>query len=576
MKSKLLLGLTSVAGGLVAAAAKRLTRSRRPVLYVGGPVVTMNGSDSVVEALGIDRDRIVKIGKRDELERWAAEVNARVVDLRGRALLPGFIDGHGHFPGAGLFALQADLSSPPVGTVENIEELLARLQDKAKESPTDDWLVGLGYDDTLLRDKRHPDRTDLDSVCCDRPVLIWHVSFHIAVANSRALELAGVDEATPDPDGGRIQHDAETGAPNGVLEENAIELVRRIIPEFSLADGYAVAQEASRRYVSQGVTTAQNGFAEKNHMRSLNVMSRLGLLPLRLVMWPGQPVASAMTKGEFEFSPHDEKWVRPGAAKLLADGSIQGYTANLTLPYHVPPGDDPSFRGYPRIAREPLIAAVKKFHSDGWQIAVHGNGDATIDDILDAFEIAQKEHPRDDTRHVIVHAQTARDDQLDRMKALGVIPSFFVIHTYYWGDRHRDIFLGPERAARINPLASAIERGLHFTIHTDTPVVPMEPLRLVWSAVNRRTAGGNVLGESERIEPMRALRAVTIEAAYQHFEEDLKGSLEVGKLADLVILSESPLDNPEHIDEIRVTETIIGGQSVYRADSPLPQRSALT
>jgi predicted amidohydrolase YtcJ len=252
--------------------------------------------------------------------------------------------------------------------------------------------------------------------------------------------------------------------------------------------------------------------------------------------------------------------------KLIADGSIQGYTGYLSLPYFVPPGDDPGFRGYPRIAREKLIDKVTRYHAAGWQIAVHGNGDASIDDILDAYAEAQRRAPREDARHIIIHAQMARDDQLDRMRELGVVPSFFVLHTYYWGDRHRDIFMGPERAARMSPARSARDKGVRFTIHCDSPVVPVEPLRLMWAAVNRRSSSGAAIGPEERISAAEALRAVTIDAAWQHREEDLKGSLEPGKLADLVVLSASPLDQPETIDEIRVLETIVGGETVYRAD----------
>ncbi len=242
------------------------------------------------------------------------------------------------------------------------------------------------------------------------------------------------------------------------------------------------------------------------------------------------------------------------------------YTGYLTQPYHQPPGDDREYRGYPRIPRDELIRLVTRYHESGLQVAVHGNGDASIDDILDAFEAAQRAHPRRNARHVVIHAQMARDDQLDRMRQLSVIPSFFSLHTYYWGDRHRDVFLGPARAARISPARSAVERGLRFTIHADAPVVPMEPLRLVWSAVNRRSVSGAAIGESQRIDVMQALRAVTIDAAYQHFEEDVKGSLTVGKLADLVILSRSPLDVPQEIDRIRVIETVVGGRTRYRAE----------
>jgi predicted amidohydrolase YtcJ len=258
--------------------------------------------------------------------------------------------------------------------------------------------------------------------------------------------------------------------------------------------------------------------------------------------------------------------VRFGAVKLIADGSIQGYTAYLREPYFVPPGDDPAERGYPRYPKQELAARVAGYRDAGLQVAIHANGDAAIDDALDALESAQAGDPELDARPVIIHAQMTRPDQLERMKRLRVIPSFFVLHSYYWGDRHRERFLGPERAARISPTHTAQQTGVRFTLHCDTPVVPMEPLRLVWAAVNRRTTSGQELGPEERIDVTSALRAVTIDAAFQHFEEDLKGSLEPGKLADLVILARSPLAEPaEGLASIPVLETIVGGESVWSA-----------
>jgi hypothetical protein len=257
--------------------------------------------------------------------------------------------------------------------------------------------------------------------------------------------------------------------------------------------------------------------------------------------------------------------------KLIADGSIQGYTAYLREPYFVPPAADPAERGYPRYPKQELAERIATYRAAGLQVAVHGNGDAAIDDILDALEAAQRGDPQLDARPIIIHAQMTRPDQLDRMKQLRAIPSFFVLHTYYWGDRHRERFLGPERAARISPTHTAQQKGVRFTLHCDTPVVPMEPLRLVWAAVNRRTTSGQELGPEERIDVNSALRAVTIDAAFQHFEEDLKGSLEPGKLADLVILGRSPLAIPEEeIADVPVLETIIGGKSVFRA-APDPE-----
>jgi len=548
----------------LAAGAAWLLRPAARTVYLGGPILTVDAADRVVEALGVEGERIAAVGSREEVLAWAGG-RARVVDLAGRALVPGFIDAHGHFPGSGITAVYVDLSSPPIGEVRRLDDVIERLRVRAAEKAPGEWVVGWSYDDTLLAERRHPTRADLDRASTEHPIVAWHVSGHLCALNSAALARVGLDAATPDPPGGRIRRDA-SGAPDGVLEETATELLRGVLPPPTLREAWAIVREATRRTLAAGVTTAQNGYAEAAQLGPLLWLSRLGLLPMRIVVWPREEVAERILAGDLDFDPPDPDRVRRGAVKLIADGSIQGYTAFLTQPYFVPPGDDPDYRGWPRIAPAELNAQVERFHRAGWQIAVHGNGDAAIDEILDAFEAAQRAYPRDDARHILVHAQMARDDQLDRMKRLGVIPSFFVLHTYYWGDRHRDVFLGPERAARISPTRSAEERGLRFTLHADTPVVPLEPLRILWAAVNRRTTSGAELGPEQRIGVQRALRAVTADAAWQHFEEATKGSLEPGKLADLVILSRSPLDDPAHLDRIRVLETIVAGSSVWRAE----------
>jgi hypothetical protein len=533
-------------------------------LYFGGPIVTLDEKGSVASAVLVAGDRILAVGSEAELSEQAGR-SARRVDLAGRALLPGFIDAHGHFPGEGVFAVMVDLNSPPIGTIRTLDELVARLRERAAEKSAGEWVIGMGYDDTLLAEGRHPTREDLDRASSEHPILISHSSGHLVVLNGRGLELAGIDARTPDPEGGVIRREAGTGEPDGVLEESALELLADVAPKPGLLDGIRIVREASRRYVAAGVTTAQSGYTAKALMRLLPLMVRTGLAQVRLVLWPGMEAVDQMLDDGDTWESYDEQWVRGGAVKLIADGSIQGYTGYLREPYFVPPGDDPDYAGYPRILRDELIERVTRYHAAGYQVAVHGNGDASIDDILDAFEIAQREHPREGTRHVVIHAQMARDDQLARMKALGAIPSFFSLHTYYWGDRHREIFMGPERAARMSPAGSATRMGLRFTIHADSPVVPMEPLRLMWAAVNRVSSSGQSMGEAQRVSALQALRAVTIDAAYQHFEEAEKGSIEPGKLADLVILSESPLDRPDRIDEIRVLETLIGGRAVFRA-----------
>jgi predicted amidohydrolase YtcJ len=550
--------------GLVLAISLVVWRVRAPerVVFRGGSVVTLDADDRVVEAVGIEGERIRAVGSEAEVLRWAGK-GARQVDLRGGALLPGFIDAHGHYPGAGVYAVLLDLNSPPIGEVRAIRDIIERLTARATQTGEGDWIIGMGYDDTLLEERRHPTRGELDTASEKHPIAIWHISGHLAAVNSVALAQLGFDAGTPDPVGGRIRRDAATGEPDGVLEENATRALEGKLLAPGPLDALRVVRRANELYLAAGVTTAQNGYATADHLNGLRWLARLRLLPLRVVIWPGGEAIDALLTGRIRFRSPDERRIRLGAFKLVADGSIQGYTGYLSQPYHVPPGDDPGFRGYPRIPRDELMARVAQLHEAGRQVAVHGNGDASIDDILDAFEAAQRAHPRSDTRHVLIHAQMARDDQLDRMRDLGVIPSFFSLHTYYWGDRHRDIFMGPERAARMSPARSAAERGIRFTLHADSPVVPMEALRLVWAAVNRRSTSGAVIGAAERIDVMRALRAVTIDAAYQHFEEDEKGSLEAGKLADLVVLDRSPLDDPAGIDRIRVRETWVGGRRAH-------------
>lgn len=561
MRRRIVLALLGVT--LLAVFLWQLTRPAERVVYLGGPVITLDAANRVVEALGVQGNRIAAVGSEPEVRRWAGD-GARIVDLQGYALLPGFIDAHSHYPGAGLTAVMADLNSPPIGDVESIGDIVTRLREQASRKSSG-WVLGLGYDDSFLAERRHPTREDLDRVAGDRPIAIFHISGHLAALNSAGLERSGIDPGTPDPPGGRIVRDPRTREPSGVVEEAIVDDLRNRLFRPSLREEFRIMRQANALYLRAGVTTAQNGAVSVEQARLLRRASHLGLVPFRLVLWPTEEAAETLLAREHGTCAASE-WVRCGAVKLFADGSIQGYTAHLRDPYHVYAGNDPAYRGYPRVPHEQLIERVRRHHEAGLQIAMHANGDAAIDSVLDAFEAAQRAHPRVDPRHIIIHAQMARGDQLDRMKALGVIPSFFPLHTYYWADRHREIFLGPERTERISPARSALERGLRFTAHADTPVVPMEPLRIVWSLVNRRSTGGRVIGPSERIDVMNALRAVTINAAYQYFEEAEKGSLEPGKIADLAILGRSALDDPEHIDSIEVRETIVGGRTVYRKE----------
>jgi len=550
--------------GLVIRMATRLPEPPAHQVFINGDVLTMDADNRVVEALSIRGDRIDLLGTTGDVMA-AADDDTVVVDLRGRTLLPGFIDAHGHFPASAMNTIYADLNSPPIGTLITMDDVLAALNEQASGVPEGEWVVGFGYDDTLLEEKRHPTREELDQVSTVHPVVAMHVSGHMLVANSMALEIAGISADSPDPEGGVIGRLPGSQEPNGLLEETARLGIMQYLQEMSIFDGYRLMKAAAREYASVGVTTAQSGGVSRTLAQGLSLFSKLGVIPQRLVLFPFETeFGEDLLNGEYQAGDYNGERLVMGAVKLVADGSIQGYTGYLSQPYYTPYHGDAGYRGYPAIPREKLFEQVAALHQAGYQIAIHGNGDESIEDILDAFEAAQQQHPVDDPRMILIHAQMAREDQVSRMKALGVTPSFFSAHTWYWGDRHRDIFLGPERAAVISPARWAQDNSLRFSSHLDTPVTPMLPLQAVWSAVFRQTYGGDVLGPEQRISVMDALRAVTIDAAWQVFQEDNRGSLEPGKYADLVVLSGNPLNEPQAMRELQVEQTVIGGVTVYR------------
>ncbi|MBW1641979.1 MAG: amidohydrolase [Deltaproteobacteria bacterium] len=536
------------------------------LIFLNGHVLTMDSEDTVAEAVAVKDDEIEAVGKNEEIQKLSTE-NSRIVDLKGKTMLPGFIEAHGHFPFSGFNAVGVNVNSPPIGTMSSLAGVMDALRNQAQKTEKGKWIIGFGFDDTLIREKRHLTCTDLDDVSTDNPVFVAHISGHLAYANNRGLALVGITENSPNPEGGVICKDPESGKPNGILEETAAMQL--------LNAGYGSVMEkfgdivewAVKDYASNGVTTVQCGLVSEILMAIFQPAFASEVIPLRVGIWPDHEFSEKIVKEELDVTSYNSKMVQMGAAKIIGDGSIQGYTAHLTKPYFVPFKGDKEYRGYPVMGREKMTELVKIFHRAGMQIAIHGNGDATIDDIIYAVDQAQKEYPREDTRHIVIHAQTARDDQLDEMKRLGLTPSFFSAHAYYWGDRHCNIFLGEERAFRMNPAKSALDKGVRFTIHLDTPVTPINPLLLVWSAVNRISSGGNVIGEDECITPTQALRAVTIDAAWQIFQEKNRGSLEIGKYADMVILSDNPLKNPSSINNIDVVETIVGGATVYRKET---------
>jgi predicted amidohydrolase YtcJ len=550
--------------GVLVAILARPPATPHHELYVNGVVITMDASNTVAEAVLVRAGQIEAVGSSEDLVSRIDD-DTVVVDLRGRALMPGFIDAHGHFPGSGQTVFSVDLNSPPIGRVTDMEELLGSLSAFAKQR-RDGWVVGHGYDDTLLAEKRHPTRDDLDRISTSRPVAIVHVSGHLAVVNTVGLDILGIDESTPDPLGGVIVRDplsADGRRPNGVLEETAARAVWEYTLDLGVMDGLRMTTQAAAEYLSVGVTTASAGGMPTSVAKLLGLLSRLNQFPQRVALFPlFEEVGEALLSEELTLDAFAAGKVSVPRVKIIADGSIQGYTGYLSEPYYAPFKGDPLYRGYPSVPREELLRQVSGLYERRIQVAIHCNGDASIDDGLDAIEAAMKAHPWPDARPLIIHAQMTRLDQIERMAALGATPSFFSAHTYYWGDRHAAIFMGPGRAANMSPARWALEAGVRFSSHLDTPVTPMLPLQAVWSQISRESTAGVVIGPEQRIDRTSALRAVTIDAAWQVFMDDKIGSIEPGKRADLVVLSDNPLTAGD-VRSIKVDRTVIDGATVY-------------
>ncbi len=540
-------------------------------IYVNAQIITMDPTSPSGKALATSKGRIVDVGDQDMVFSLAGK-KTKILDVGGRTILPGFIDAHSHFLHAGLYdVFLVDLKSPPLGGIKNIDDLVTRLKQVALSTSEPNWIIGYGYDDTLLEEKRHPVAKDLNRVSTTHPIFIRHVSGHLAVMNSVALKLAGIDKNISDPFGGKIRRDEHTAKPTGILDgEPAIQLAESKLPKWNENQWLKAVDRASKMYAAKGVTTAQEGDAKPGDLTMLRLGNEKGLLTIRVQLYPNWDNTEELANYPSPICGTvitEDRRLSVGGVKMYQDGSLQGYSGYLSNPYYkqlYPQKGGALYRGRPRNSRMELNAKVEKAHRQGWQIAIHANGDQAIQDVIDAFENAQQRYPRYDARHIIIHCQTVREDQLNKMEALGIIPSFFVTHTYFWGDRHWDIFLGPERTSRLNPCGSAMIRKMPFTCHNDTYVTPIDPLLSVWSAVNRISEQGRVIGQEFRVPVIEALRSVTSYAAYQNHEEQFKGTLAPGKYADMTILEDNPLTfDPIAIKDIRISATIVGGNTVY-------------
>lgn len=533
-------------------------------IYYNGKILTMryHSADeeaaNAVEAVLVSGGRIAATGNLDEV-RKAAAADTALCDLDGKCLMPGFIDPHGHFIMSGQFAAFADLSD-----CESFDDIIRTLRAYKAAAGDIPAIVGFGYDHNFLKEGRHPDKRVLDQVSTGLPVFVLHVSVHFACSNSVVLKLAGLKDGMPDPEGGRFGRLEDGKELSGYFEETAMHLIMR---GFNMGAGGMSPELISRmqeKYLRYGVTTAQDGATGPADMAALDKLAKAGALKMDIVAYP--MMSDGGEKTMRAYSEYDGRYsgrVKIGGYKIVLDGSPQGRSAWMSQPYL---GGDPDYCAYPWMSDEQVEAYIETAIREGKQILAHCNGDAASEQFITSFEKAAAAAGLDrDLRPVMIHCQTVRNDQLDRMKALNMVASIFVGHVWYWGDIHM-INFGAERGNHISPAGDALARGIHVNFHTDTPVTRPDMMHSVWCAVNRISRRGAVIGEDQKISVYDALRAITIEGAYEYFEEDSKGTIETGKRADLVILDRSPLDVPEFgIRDIRVLSTIKDGETVYTA-----------
>lgn len=533
------------------------------ILYYGGPILTMEDEGDRPEAVLVENGKIKKTGTLKEAMD-AAGNRVKKVNLEGKCLMPAFIDGHGHISMNGQMALCADLSEC-LSFDDIVQTLNAYIKDKGITPKN--AVVGFGYDHNFLQEESHPGKAVLDKVSQEIPILIMHVSGHLGCANSALLKLAGIDASTPDPEGGRIGRIANSKEPDGYLEEAGMLQVQAVIMKKMKAGVKDMIKGMQKVYIENGVTTVQDGATGDMAMKLLNLSNTLGALKIDVVAYPliSDNGAELMKKNSDMIKKY-KKHLKIGGYKIVLDGSPQGRSAWMTEPYL---GGEEDYRGYPWLKDEDVERYALQAVDEDQQFLAHCNGDAAGDQFLRAYEkaLATSSNPnKDKLRPVMIHCQTARNDQLDKMAEMNMIASVFVGHVYYWGDIHMKNF-GPARGNHISPVKDAMDRGLSVNLHQDTPVTKPKMLHSVWCAVNRISRGGQIIGEDQKISVYDALKAVTINAAYAYFEEDSKGSIREGKRADLVILDRNPLETDVmEIKDIRVMETIKDGKSIYKAE----------
>ena len=526
-------------------------------IYFNGQIVTMDKENSTVQAILVENGRIKQVGELDKILTNKTE-NTQMIDLQGKTMLPGFIDGHSHF-----VSLANSLSQCQLGEATSFDDIVQRMTHFIKENAIqeNEWVTGVSYDHNFLKEKKHPTCEVLDKISTTNPILIIHASSHMGVVNTKALEVLGLDANTKDLEGGRYGR-REDGTLNGYMEENAFISNQKKVPMIPFDKLLQLIEKAQSIYASYGITTVQDGFVPKELYQLFDALAKKHLLTLDIVGYLDLKGSGELYK-ENQYVGEYNNHFKIGGYKIFLDGSPQGKTAWMKEPYKHS-GD---YKGYPTLKDEELYQLIETALDNHAQLLAHCNGDAAAEQYITQFEQVLKNRDEKETyRPVMIHAQFVEDKQLERMKQLQMIPSFFNAHTYYWGDIHIEN-VGFERASGISPIKDAVNKDMIFTLHQDAPVIQPDMLKSIWCAVNRKTKNGITLGENQCVSVLEALKGITIYGAYQYFEEDKKGSIEVGKVADFVILDKNPLTcDKSEIDTICVLETIKEGNTVYKVE----------
>lgn len=520
-------------------------------IYYNATIITMNDAQKFAQALCMEDGIIVAVGNNEEILNLK-EADTNLIDLHNQVMMPAFIDPHSHF-----FGLANSLSECDLSEAESFEEIITKLQQFIEENhiPEGEWVRGRSYDQNFLKEGKHLSKEVLDKASSHHKIMISHVSSHMGCANSLALQAKHIDETTPDPKGGIIHRVPGSQEPSGFLEENAfIQLMQggqAPKPEEIMKN----VQKAQQIYASYGITTVQDGMVAAPLYSILTNLAQANQLYLDVVGYMDVVTAQdILEKNDNLYHNH----FRIGGYKIFLDGSPQGCTAWMSEPYE----NQEDYKGYPIYTDEQVSHYIEVALQDHQQLLAHANGDMAAEQFIKLYEKAQEKHS--DLYHpVLVHCQLTRPDQLERMPALGMIPTFFIAHTYYWGDIHLKNF--GKRGELISAAKTALDLGLPYTFHQDSPVVPPDMMKTVWCAVNRISRNGVVVGESQKIDVYSALKGITIHGAIQYGEEKEKGSLQTGKQANLVLLSDNPLTiDPMRLDQIQVLETIRQGETIYK------------